>query len=63
MKTVNFQLDGMNSLELTHLDNDLFEVRLAIEGQITIYYMSYERVKQLGSTFYIETALSEFFDR
>ncbi len=63
MKTVNFQLDGMNSLELTHVDNDLFEVRLAIDGQITIYYMSYEQVKQLGATFYIGTALSAYFDQ
>ncbi|MEK5232420.1 hypothetical protein MHB42_11685 [Lysinibacillus sp. FSL K6-0232] len=62
MKTVNFQLDGMNSLEITHLDNDLFEVRLAIDGQIALYYMTRVQVRRLGATYCAESTFLILLD-
>ncbi|MFJ7405467.1 MULTISPECIES: hypothetical protein [unclassified Lysinibacillus] len=62
MKSVNFQLDHHNSLELTQIDDQLFEVRLEMNGRISIYYMTRD---QLGSDDRIETMqkrlVSDFF--
>jgi len=51
MKSVNFQLDHHNSLELTQIDDQLFEVRLEMNGRISIFYMTRE---QLGTDNRIE---------
>ncbi|WP_342503671.1 hypothetical protein [Lysinibacillus sp. FSL L8-0126] len=56
MKTVNFQLDGMNSLEITQIEENLFEVRVALNGKISMNYMNREQLKQIGSTYYIENS-------
>ncbi|MFJ8460926.1 hypothetical protein ACIQ57_17545 [Lysinibacillus xylanilyticus] len=51
MKSVNFQLDENNSLEITQVENNLFEVRLGINGSMSIYYMTRDQlldVEQLG---------------
>lgn len=53
MKSVNFQLDGMDSIEITQLEEHLFEVRLVLDGKISMQYMSKEELGQLGSTFQI----------
>jgi hypothetical protein len=62
MKSLNFQLDHHNSLELTQIDDQLFEVRLEMNGRISIYYMTRE---QLGSDDRIEALqkrlVSDFF--
>ncbi|MFJ5789181.1 hypothetical protein ACIP9G_03760 [Lysinibacillus sp. NPDC093197] len=62
MKSVNFQLDHHNSLELTQIDDQLFEVRLEMNGRISIFYMTRE---QLGSDNRIEAMqkrlVSDFF--
>ncbi|MFJ5765747.1 hypothetical protein ACIP9C_10290 [Lysinibacillus sp. NPDC093210] len=62
MKSVNFQLDHHNSLELTQINDQLFEVRLEMNGRISIYYMTRE---QLGSDDRIEAMqkrlVSDFF--
>jgi|GEM_PF-1625799 len=51
MKSVNFQLDHHNSLEITQVDDRLFEVRLELNGRIHIFYMTRE---QLGADQRIE---------
>ncbi|WP_336635182.1 hypothetical protein [Lysinibacillus fusiformis] len=53
MKSVNFQLDGMDSIEITQLEEHLFEVRLVLDGKISMQYMSKEELRQLGATFRI----------
>ncbi len=53
MKSVNFQLDGMDSIEITQLEEHLFEVRLVLDGKISMQYMSKEELGQLGATFQI----------
>ncbi|ACA40989.1 hypothetical protein P799_12765 [Lysinibacillus sphaericus CBAM5] len=53
MKSVNFQLDGMNSIEIIQIDEQLFEVRLVVDGKINMRYMTKEELEQLGSTFQI----------
>ncbi|MFJ7697677.1 hypothetical protein [Lysinibacillus fusiformis] len=53
MKSVNFQLDGMDSIEITQIDEHLFEVRLVLGGKINMQYMTKEELEQLGSTFQI----------
>ncbi|MEX3745806.1 MULTISPECIES: hypothetical protein [Lysinibacillus] len=58
MKSVNFQLDENNSLEITQVENNLFEVRLGINGSMSIYYMTRDQlldVEQLGGHIRIET--------
>lgn len=58
MKSVNFQLDDNNSLEITQVENNLFEVRLGINGSMSIYYMTRDQlldVEQLGGHIRIET--------
>ncbi|MFJ6209991.1 hypothetical protein [Lysinibacillus sp. NPDC092081] len=61
MKSVNLQLDQNNSLEITQIDdNNLFEVRLGINGSISIYYMTREQLlnfDQLGAHIRIEDIL------
>lgn len=44
MKSVNFQLDGMDSIEITQLEEHLFEVRLVLDGKISMQYMSKEEL-------------------
>ncbi|WP_249659508.1 hypothetical protein [Lysinibacillus fusiformis] len=53
MKSVNFQLDGMDSIEITQLEEHLFEVRLVLDGKISMQYMNKEELGQLGATFQI----------
>jgi len=53
MKSVNFQLDGMDSIEITQIEEHLFEVRLVLDGEISVQYLTKEQVGQLGSTFQI----------
>ncbi|WP_036196633.1 hypothetical protein [Lysinibacillus fusiformis] len=53
MKSVNFQLDGMDSIEITQIDEHLFEVRLVLGGKINMRYMTKEELEQLGSAFQI----------
>ena len=53
MKSVNFQLDGMDSIEITQIEEHLFEVRLVLDGKISVQYMTKKQVGQLGSTFQI----------
>ncbi|MBI6864373.1 hypothetical protein [Lysinibacillus fusiformis] len=53
MKSVNFQLDVMNSIEIIQIDEQLFEVRLVVDGKINMRYMTKEELEQLGSTFQI----------
>ncbi|WP_369379105.1 hypothetical protein [Lysinibacillus fusiformis] len=53
MKSVNFQLDGMDSIEITQLEEHLFEVRLVLDGKISMQYMSKKELGQLGATFQI----------
>ncbi len=53
MKSVNFQLDGMNSIEIIQIDEQLFEIRLVVDGKINMRYMTKEELEQLGSTFQI----------
>ncbi|WP_342532921.1 hypothetical protein MHB40_15900 [Lysinibacillus sp. FSL K6-0057] len=60
IKSVNFQLDRMNSLEITQIEEDLFEVRLAFDGKLSMHYMSRQQLLQLGSTFQIESNINEF---
>ncbi|MFJ7666129.1 hypothetical protein ACIQXI_03435 [Lysinibacillus sp. NPDC097195] len=51
MKSVNFQLDHHNALEITQVDDQLFEVRLELNGRISIFYMTRA---QLGADQQIE---------
>ena len=54
IKSINFQLEGMNSLEITQIEEELFEVRLVFDGKISMQYMNRQQLIQLGSTFRIE---------
>lgn len=54
IKSINFQLEGMNSLEITQITEELFEVRLVFDGKISMQYMNRQQLIQLGSTFRIE---------
>jgi len=51
MKTVNFQLDHHNSIEIKQVDDQLFEVRLELNGRIYVLYMTRD---QLGADQRIE---------
>ena len=44
----------MNSLEITQITEELFEVRLVFDGKISMQYMNRQQLIQLGSTFRIE---------
>ncbi|EON72740.1 hypothetical protein [Lysinibacillus sphaericus] len=57
MKSVNLQLDHNNSIEITQIDNTLFEVRLGINGSISMYYMTRAQLEnlELGADVHIET--------
>ncbi|MGN4124959.1 hypothetical protein ACMGD3_08070 [Lysinibacillus sphaericus] len=58
MKSVNLQLDHNNSIEITQIDDNLFEVRLDINGSISMYYMTraqLENLDQLCADIRIET--------
>ncbi|KOP78323.1 hypothetical protein AMS59_10610 [Lysinibacillus sp. FJAT-14745] len=60
MKSVNLQLDENNSLEITQIEENLFEVRLGMNGSISIYYMTREQLlnfDQLGAHIRIEAIL------
>lgn len=60
MKSVNLQLDENNSLEITQIEEHLFEVRLGINGSINVYYMTREQLlnfDQLGAHIPIEAIL------
>ena len=60
MKSVNLQLDENNSLEITQIEEHLFEVRLDINGSISVYFMTREQLlnfDQLGAHVRIETIL------
>ncbi|MGE7687619.1 hypothetical protein ACQKMI_00245 [Lysinibacillus sp. NPDC097214] len=51
MKSVNIQLDEKNSLEITQIEDNLFEVRLGMDGSMSVYYMTREQLQnsdQLG---------------
>ena len=54
MKSVNIKLDGMNSIEITQIGEELFEVCLTLDGKISLHYMTREQLTKLGSTFHIE---------
>lgn len=52
MKSVNLQLDENNSLEITQIEENLFEMRLGMNGSISVYYMTREQLlnfDQLGA--------------
>ncbi|WP_167334365.1 hypothetical protein [Lysinibacillus boronitolerans] len=49
----------MNSLEITQIEEELFEVRLVFDGKISMQYMNRQQLKQLGSTFQIESNINE----
>ncbi|MGE8037775.1 hypothetical protein [Lysinibacillus sp. NPDC093692] len=60
MKSVNIQLDEKNSLEITQIEDNLFEVRLGMNGSISVYYMTREQLlnfDQLGAHLRIESIL------
>ncbi|MFJ7185302.1 hypothetical protein [Lysinibacillus xylanilyticus] len=60
MKSVNLQLDENNSLEITQIEENLFELRLGINGSISVYYMTREQLlnfDQLGAHIRIEAIL------
>ncbi|GAB0170849.1 hypothetical protein LSPCS325_42860 [Lysinibacillus sp. CTST325] len=60
MKSVNLQLDENNSLEITQIEENLFEVWLGINGSISVYYMTREQLQnfdQLGAHIRIEAIL------
>ncbi|MFJ3388615.1 MULTISPECIES: hypothetical protein [unclassified Lysinibacillus] len=60
MKSVNLQLDENNSLEITQIEENLFEMRLGINGSISVYYMTREQLlnfDQLGAHIRIEAFL------
>jgi len=60
MKSVNLQLDENNSLEITQIEENLFELRLGIKGSISVYYMTREQLlnfDQLGAHIRIEAIL------
>jgi len=60
MKSVNLQLDQNNSLEITQKEENLFELRLGINGSISVYYMTREQLlnfDQLGAHIRIEAIL------
>ena len=60
MKSVNLQLDENNSLEITQIEENLFEVWLGINGSISVYYMTREQLRnfdQLGAHIRIEAIL------
>ncbi|MBG9456383.1 hypothetical protein ABE61_20710 [Lysinibacillus sphaericus] len=62
MKSVNIQLDEKNSLEITQIEDNLFEVRLGMNGSISVYYMTREQLlnfDQLGAHLRIESILEE----
>ncbi|MEQ6356072.1 hypothetical protein ABNX05_15700 [Lysinibacillus sp. M3] len=62
MKTVNIQLDEKNSLEITQIEDNLFEVRLGMNGSISVYYMTREQLlnfDQLGAHLRIESILEK----
>lgn len=62
MKSVNIQLDEKNSLEITQIEDNLFEVRLGINGSISVYYMTREQIlnfDQLGAHLRIESILEK----
>ena len=44
MKSVNIQLDEKNSLEITQIEDNLFEVLLGMNGSISVYYMTREQL-------------------
>ncbi|MFK5707324.1 hypothetical protein [Lysinibacillus boronitolerans] len=49
----------MNSLEITQIEEELFEVRLVFDGKISMQYMNRQQLKQLGSTFQIESNINK----
>ncbi|OXS73518.1 hypothetical protein B1B04_12390 [Lysinibacillus sp. KCTC 33748] len=60
MKSVNIQLDEKNSLEITQIEDNLFEMRLGMNGSISVYYMTREQLlnfDQLGAHLRIESIL------
>ncbi|MFF2795543.1 hypothetical protein [Lysinibacillus xylanilyticus] len=60
MKSVNLQLDENNLLEITQIEENLFELRLGINGSISVYYMTREQLlnfDQLGAHIRIEAIL------
>ncbi|UPW81764.1 hypothetical protein [Lysinibacillus sp. Ag94] len=60
MKSVNLQLDENNSLEITQIEENLFEMRLGMNGSISVYYMTREQLlnfDQLGAPIRIEAFL------
>jgi len=62
VKSVNIQLDEKNSLEITQIEDNLFEVRLGMNGSISVYYMTREQLlnfDQLGAHLRIESILEE----
>ncbi|MEB2299692.1 hypothetical protein LAV72_08655 [Lysinibacillus xylanilyticus] len=62
MKSVNIQLDEKNSLEITQIEDNLFEVRLGMNGSMSVYYMTREQLQnsdQLGAHLRIESILEK----
>lgn len=62
MKSVNFQLDGMNSIEITQIGEELFEVRLVLDGKISMRYMTHKQLAKLGCTFHIEGGIGSLLN-
>lgn len=44
MKSVNFQLDHHNSLEITQINDQLYEMRLSVNGSINVFYLTREQL-------------------
>jgi len=62
MKSVNIQLDEKNSLEITQIEDNLFEVRLGMNGSISVYYMTREQLlnfDQLDAHLRIESIMEK----
>ncbi|MDD1504725.1 hypothetical protein PVA17_18435 [Lysinibacillus sp. CNPSo 3705] len=60
MKSVNLQLDENNSLEITQIEENLFEMRLGMNGSISVHYMTREQLLNfdlLGAPIRIEAIL------
>lgn len=53
----------MNSLEITQITEELFEVRLGFDGKISMQYMNRQQLIQLGSTFRIERNINTLLDK
>lgn len=47
MKSVNMQLDDNNWLEITQVSDKLYEVRVSQDGNVSVFYLTYEELKAM----------------